>query len=82
MLGSEIGHYKVVRLLGKGGMGEVYSTRLQALRRTLASEPVPGAPPNEFYGPYVNAPVWPWFAAGWMIGALFVVLFVIAWSFS
>jgi hypothetical protein len=56
--------------------------RLQSLRRTLAREPVPGAPPNEFYGPYVNAPVWPWFAAGWVIGALFVLLFLITWSYS
>jgi hypothetical protein len=56
--------------------------RLQVMRRVLAGEAVPGAPSNELYGPYINAPVWPWFAAGWVVGALFVLAFVIAWSYS
>jgi hypothetical protein len=56
--------------------------RLQSLRQTLAREPVPGLPNNEFYGRHVNAPVWPWFTAGCVIGALFVLFFVIAWSYS
>ena len=25
------------------------------------------------------APGWPWFAAGWLVGAMFVLLFVWAW---
>jgi len=33
-------------------------------------------------GPYINAPVWPWFAAGWIVGALFVLLFLIAWTYG
>jgi hypothetical protein len=56
--------------------------RLYSMRGALAGEPVPGAPPNEVYGRYVNAPVWPWFTAGCVIGALFVLVFVIAWSYS
>jgi hypothetical protein len=56
--------------------------RLQSLRSALGQGSVPGAPPNEVYGPYVNAPVWPWFAAGWVAGALFALLFLFAWSYS
>lgn len=55
--------------------------RLQALRRAIAGEPTP-IPPPELHGPYINAPVWPWFAAGCVLGALFVLLFVVAWSYS
>ncbi len=36
MIGSEIGHYKVVRLLGKGGMGEVYLADDTKLQRQVA----------------------------------------------
>src|SRR4029079_984555 len=34
--GSRIGHYEVVALIGKGGMGEVYSARDARLRRHVA----------------------------------------------
>jgi hypothetical protein len=34
--------------------------------------------PPELYGPYLNAPVWPWHVAGWVVSALFVLMFVIA----
>ncbi len=61
---------------------DVAIARLDELRTALAGQPVPGAPPYELYGRYINAPVWPWFAAGWVLGALFVVLFVVAWSYS
>ena len=32
----------------------------------------------ELYGPYLNAPVWPWHVAGWIVSALFALMFVIA----
>jgi hypothetical protein len=54
----------------------------EVVRRSLAGQPVPGAPAYELYGRYINAPVWPWLAAGWVLGALFVVLFVVAWRYS
>ena len=56
--------------------------RLQALKRAVAGEPATVTPPSELHGPYINAPVWPWFVAGCVLGALFVLLFVVAWSYS
>ena len=56
--------------------------RLQALKRAIAGEPATATPPPELHGPYINAPVWPWSAAGWSWAALFVLLFVVAWSYS
>jgi hypothetical protein len=50
---------------------------LHTLRRSMAGD-LPDAPPYELHGPYLHAPVWPWFAAGWVIGALFVLMFVFA----
>ena len=32
----------------------------------------------EIYGPYLNAPVWPWHVAGWIVSAVFALMFVIA----
>ena len=32
----------------------------------------------EVDGPYINAPDWPWSAAGWVMAAMIVVLFVLA----
>jgi len=55
---------------------------LQELRRTLAGAPPSPDAPYDLHGRYLNAPVWPWFAAGWVVGALFVVLFLVAWSWA
>jgi hypothetical protein len=52
--------------------------RLQQLKRTLVGEKASHEPPYELHGPYLHAPVWPWFLAGWIIGALFVLMFVFA----
>jgi len=32
----------------------------------------------ELYGPYLNAPVWPWYVAGWIASGLLALWFVIA----
>ena len=55
--------------------------RLEVLRGSLAGEPARPRP-SELQGPYINAPVWPWFAAGWFVGAICVLMFVIAWWWS
>ena len=54
--------------------------RLQQIRNTLTWEAL--VPPYELHGRYINAPVWPWFVAGWIVGALFVVVFLVAWSWA
>ena len=56
--------------------------RLQRLKLTLVGAAAPHEPPSELHGPYLPAPVWPWFLAGWVAGALFVLLFVIARLFA
>ena len=55
---------------------------LQKLRSTLVSETLAEAPPSELQGRYINAPAWPWFAAGWIVGALVVLLFLVAWTYG
>jgi hypothetical protein len=52
--------------------------RLQQIRRSLVGDAAPLEAPSELHGPYLHAPVWPWFLAGWIIGALFVLMFVFA----
>jgi hypothetical protein len=37
-------------------------------------------PPYEVDGPYIAAPDWPWSAAGWVLSALLVLLFFLAWT--
>jgi hypothetical protein len=37
------------------------------------------APASEVYGPYVDAPGWPWLLAGWTLGSGILLLFVISW---
>jgi hypothetical protein len=51
--------------------------RLRELRRALAGENE--HVPFEVYGPYINAPVWPWTVAGWTMAAIFLLLFLITW---
>jgi hypothetical protein len=55
--------------------------RLQQLRRSLVTESITEVPRPEIHGRYIHAPVWPWLAAGWMLGALFVLLFLVAWTY-
>jgi len=51
---------------------------LRQLRGSLIGEPLPHVPPGELHGRFINAPVWPWFVAGWVLGALFVLAFLLA----
>ena len=37
-------------------------------------------PPYEVDGPYIDAPDWPWRVAGWLVNAIIVLLFVLAWA--
>jgi hypothetical protein len=37
-----------------------------------------GNAPNVRWSPHVDAPVWPWSLTGWMLAALFVLLFILA----
>ena len=54
---------------------------LQQLRDALAAAETI-TPPKDLRGRYVNAPVWPWFWAGWTVGALLVLMFVVAWLYG
>ena len=55
---------------------------LERLRRTLAADTVAGRTGYEGPSRYIDTPVWPWLAAGIVLGALFVLLVVLAWSYA
>jgi serine/threonine protein kinase len=42
-VGDKLGHYEILSLLGKGGMGEVYRGRDTKLKRVVAIKVLPEA---------------------------------------
>ena len=37
---------------------------------------------GEVYGPYIDAPVWPWSLAGWSLATLYLLLTFASWLSS
>jgi hypothetical protein len=52
--------------------------RLETIRSELAGFRGPEGVSPDVRSPRLDAPVWPWFAAGWVFGALFVLMFLVA----
>src|SRR5262245_64688335 len=47
MLGSTIGHYRILKKIGEGGMGQVFLAEDTRLERTVAVKTLSQASPNE-----------------------------------
>jgi hypothetical protein len=59
---------------------DAFIDRLERLRRALA-EGRPARPEgHEYASPYIGSPSWPWFTAGIVLGASFVLLMLLARS--
>ena len=52
--------------------------RFRELRRALRDDGT-DTNPYELYGPYINAPVWPWNVAGWGMALFFMLMFLMTW---
>ena len=59
---------------------DAFIDRLERLRRALAGCRRPRPEGNEYASPYISSPSWPWFTAGIVIGASFVLLMLLARS--
>ena len=55
---------------------------LERVRTAVVDQESAPSPTPEFYGPYIDAPLWPWLLAGWALGSAIVLLFVLAWARS
>ena len=59
---------------------DAFIDRLERFRRALV-EGRPARPEgNEYASPYISSPSWPWFTAGVVLGASFVLLMLLARS--
>lgn len=55
---------------------------LQQLRGSFVDQSMVETTQPELHGRHMDAPVWPWFAAGSVVGALVVLLFLVAWIYG
>lgn len=83
--GVNVSHFiPAVELTGSRGEKlkklDTLIAHLQQLRRRLAGDVGYSKGPSERPGRYINSPEWPWFVAGTSVGALIVLLLVLARS--
>lgn len=60
------------------GLLRATAARLERLREAVEHELRSDEPLVEVDSPHINAPAWPWLVAGGILGAMFVVLFILA----